>query len=447
MKNMILPLPDCLGPKSQDIIDVNDAVHSPPSSPKISTKFSTPALTLEPRCTTSSSGLHSVDKTNQSLKTKNSSTPGIITPSSSLKRASSDSIDVKRTKRLPITLVDEVLHNLVQLPLDETGQCGTLTWSTSVEHSYRTETYGVEGPGFTAEEVLNFKLEGGEKIDFSSILPHLLVDPLPPSARMCPGAVFISLNGIDALVGNGTAEGLWKEYEPLPEPKMPPIKDKKRFAAWVATQETHHEPTQSGGMRWDLVKEHYGGIAVCRKRLCTVAVAGMEQTPKYDEGKQRVYDLCKLKYASQVRESLSIFGPKATDLNCEGNLYWNPEGGPGNCNIPWHRDAERKLVIGTRWGNIRMYILWAPFYEGRPVGVPICKYLPPGALYVMSFEAAGWAPAVGGGWSAKNSKAFHWKHAAGHRIEDCLGKHEKTMKSLVRRWCIKHSKAVPDWAK
>ena len=407
-----------------------------------------PTLTTESRPTSSKNGETTQGKTDSSPKKPKAAVTGGGAPSPSLKRTCSNSTDVQRPKPSPGTPKEELLANLVQLPFPTTGQCGTLTWSTSVEHSYRTETFGCEGPGFSAAEVLGFQqMVGGEKIDFEDWLPNLLVDPLPSSAQQCPGAVFISNTGVDDLSGPGTSAGIWEEFKPLPEPQMPPLKDKKRFSEWVKTQETHHEPSPSGGMRWDLVKEHYGGIAVCRKRLCSVAVAGLQQPPSYAEGKQRVYDLNSLQWASKVRNALSVFGPKATDLNCEGNLYWTPGEGSGHCNIPWHRDAERKLVIGTRWGDIGMYIMWAPFYEGRPVGIPICRYLHPGSLYVMSFEAAGWAPKIGGGWSAKNSKAFHWKHAAGHRIVDCLGKHEKSMKSLVRRWCEKHSKSVPDWAK
>lgn len=51
-----------------------------------------------------------------------------------------------------------------------------------------------------------------------------------------------------------------------------------------------------------------------------------------------------LPYLSGIRDALpKVLGPIATDLNAEGNYYYEDKSGIG-----YHGDSERKIVIGFR---------------------------------------------------------------------------------------------------
>lgn len=104
---------------------------------------------------------------------------------------------------------------------------------------------------------------------------------------------------------------------------------------------------------------------------------------------------------NSIRESLpEVFGPKASNLICELNLYYDPK----KCGIGYHGDGERKKVICFRLGeSFPLCYQW--FYKHVPIGDRFKTVLNNGDIYIMSEKA------VGKDW--KRSSIPTLRHAAG----------------------------------
>ena len=111
-----------------------------------------------------------------------------------------------------------------------------------------------------------------------------------------------------------------------------------------------------------------------------------------------------LPYLSQIRKKLKkVLGPKANNLNAEGNYYFEEQSGIG-----YHGDAERKIVIGLSLGKttILRYNWRLPGSSAHPF-TNIDVTVNHGDIYIMSEKA------TGNDW--KKRSLVRVVHAAGHR--------------------------------
>ncbi|CAI2358303.1 Hypothetical protein MVR_LOCUS8 [uncultured virus] len=121
----------------------------------------------------------------------------------------------------------------------------------------------------------------------------------------------------------------------------------------------------------------------------------------YEEGQGTIIAYDTVPLMNTTRQALPlIFGPKATNLKCEGNYYYDVS----KCGIGFHGDAERKLVIGVRVGA-SMPLRYRWFHDCKPISEPIDFMLEDGDMYAMSEKT------VGTDW--RESTALTLRHAAG----------------------------------
>jgi len=119
---------------------------------------------------------------------------------------------------------------------------------------------------------------------------------------------------------------------------------------------------------------------------------------------------------SNLQRALGHCGWSERRLFAEINHYYDSK-----CSISFHRDLERKIVIGLRFGMVAMPIVFAFFLHQRikrtsklskgceSVGSPFTAVINirPGDLYVMSESASGVGANCGPGLKS------HFRHAAG----------------------------------
>lgn len=128
-----------------------------------------------------------------------------------------------------------------------------------------------------------------------------------------------------------------------------------------------------------------------------------DQEPNYKEGKGRIiaFDHPHIRQLERIRNVLpKIFGPKAENLQGEGNYYHDIS----KCGIGFHGDAERKIVIAQRLGEtIPIFYRW--YFDGEPVSPAMQFLIEGGDMYAMSSKA------VGTDWKRKSVLTL--RHAAG----------------------------------
>lgn len=152
---------------------------------------------------------------------------------------------------------------------------------------------------------------------------------------------------------------------------------------------------------WD-PKALIRGRVVNKIARTNLIFANKAQEPDYDIGKGRVYDFSSLPILDRIRKMLpTYFGPKARDLFCEGNHYYDMS----KCGIGLHGDSERRIVVALRIGNINMNLQYQWFQRSAPIGKRIELDLRQGDMYVMSEKA------VGTDWKSKIIPTL--RHAAG----------------------------------
>ena len=123
--------------------------------------------------------------------------------------------------------------------------------------------------------------------------------------------------------------------------------------------------------------------------------------PEYEEGKGRVVPYSEVPLTKYLKDSLSrYFGPKANDVKCEANYYYDKS----KCGIGFHGDSERRKVIGIRLGAT-MDMHWQWFRDGVVAGDRTILPLNGGDIYIMSEKA------VGTDWKSK--KIYTLRHATG----------------------------------
>ena len=134
-----------------------------------------------------------------------------------------------------------------------------------------------------------------------------------------------------------------------------------------------------------------------------------KQQSDFEKGKGTTVPWEEVPLIHNVRKELyNAFGESAKNLQCEGNLYYEPDKTTG---IGYHGDTERRKVIGVRLGK-RMNIHYMWYYNDRPRGVNVSLILEPGDIYCMSEKTVGtdWRPCKAEGWLKKR---YTLRHAAG----------------------------------
>ena len=180
-----------------------------------------------------------------------------------------------------------------------------------------------------------------------------------------PAYVLVIRNGVEAVAGSVTP--LFVEQTMLP-------KDTKAFM--------------------------YGRV-VNKKARHNLCFSKVGHKPCYEEGKGTVIAYNDVPVTKQLADGLADwFGPKAADLQMEGNYYYDIT----KCGIGYHGDSERVKVIAARLGA-PMPLYFQCFLEGAPVGPRIEIPLKDGDMYVMSEKA------VGTDW--KSRKIHTFRHATG----------------------------------
>ncbi len=155
---------------------------------------------------------------------------------------------------------------------------------------------------------------------------------------------------------------------------------------------------------WD---KHYWDVRrnkVLNKRArYNLCYGDKSQEPDYENKLGRIISLSNAPNLKKWKDSLEIlFGPKANDLELEGNLYYNIK----KCGIGFHGDGERKKVIACSLGKSRP-IVWQYYYKYNPIGEKIQVLLEDGDMYIMSEKASGFD------WKKKN--IYTIRHAAGEK--------------------------------
>jgi hypothetical protein len=134
-----------------------------------------------------------------------------------------------------------------------------------------------------------------------------------------------------------------------------------------------------------------------------------KQHSDFEKGKGTTVPWEEVPLIYNVRKELyKAFGKSAKNLQCEGNLYYEPNKSTG---IGYHGDTERRKVIGVRLGK-RMNIHYMWYYNDRPRAVNVSLILEPGDIYCMSEKTVGtdWRPCKEEGWLKKR---YTLRHAAG----------------------------------
>ena len=137
---------------------------------------------------------------------------------------------------------------------------------------------------------------------------------------------------------------------------------------------------------WDTKAKMYG--RVCNKKArYNLCFADFSQEPDYENGMGRVIYFKEEEYLSMIREQLEEDLERITNkkvpLVAEGNYYYSR-----TCNIGYHGDSERKLVIGCRFGSpMKLLYQW---HKGKTaVSEEVEFILNPGDVYIMSSKAIG----------------------------------------------------------
>lgn len=171
-----------------------------------------------------------------------------------------------------------------------------------------------------------------------------------------PAWLLIVRGGASALLGPGGAGALLAEQAGLPARGAPPD-----------------------------MKAIFRGVVKNKRARHNLCFSDTGQEPSYAEGKGRVVPFPAVPALAAVRAVLpGYFGPKARNLRCEGNYYYNP----AKCGIGFHGDAERRIVIAIRLGVERpLHFQW--YHRDKPIGERIRLKLASGDLYAMSEKAVG----------------------------------------------------------
>ena len=241
----------------------------------------------------------------------------------------------------------------------------TLTFGDSAENHV-----GMEKIGSMVSEGEGFQISDLQKIICTTEFgDQTCCYNLQDSKEKPEAAVLVLQNGVDCILSKigKTKEDLFQEQASL---EM----DKKAF------------------MYGRVVNKH------ARWNLCFDDIG---HEPDYEHGKGRVVPYENIPLTKYLRENLSkYFGPKAENLKCEANYYYDVN----KCGIGFHGDSERRKVVGVRLGaSMDLHFQW--FLDGKKVGEAVEIPLNGGDIYIISEKA------VGTDWKKKKINTL--RHATG----------------------------------
>jgi len=182
-------------------------------------------------------------------------------------------------------------------------------------------------------------------------------------------SVLIIRNGVDWLLGAGSADGLLKE---------------------------------NIAFDWDTKYWDRRRSKVLNKRArYNVCYGDTSRPAAFEQGCGTIIGYQGVPLTKALKDALpSVFGEKAKSLQLEGNYYYDIK----KCGIGFHGDTERSKVIGVRLGEpIPLVYKW--YKHAKVVSDPMVFHLEHGDMYVMSKKA------VGNDWKKRN--IYSLRHAAG----------------------------------
>ncbi|MDF1853360.1 MAG: hypothetical protein P1U85_21160 [Verrucomicrobiales bacterium] len=151
---------------------------------------------------------------------------------------------------------------------------------------------------------------------------------------------------------------------------------------------------------YDKQKKFRGAVKNSLARF-NVVIADYDQEPQYESGKGRIINFKRLPHLKKLRKCWeTVLGPIASNLNCEGNFYYDLS----KCGIGYHGDGERRIVIGCRLGD-SFPLVYKWFKNSEAVSREIRINLNGGDLFFMEDKAVGWD------W--KKKKVYSLRHSAG----------------------------------
>lgn len=254
----------------------------------------------------------------------------------------------------------------------------TITFGDQGENHKGMQKIGqMSDSGYSVEKLVavqsEFEALGAvcELIDLNQFIPftHQHI------AGNVPAAVLVVRNGVDALLGAGSADTILSEM---------------------------------GTFKWDTQALMYGQVRNKKKRH-NVCFSDFSQEPDYANGKGRVVSWDTLPYLSAFRQQLQNVGINSEELVAEGNKYYdltNPEIGIG-----FHGDMERRKVIAIRLGeSLPIHYRWFHRWKVLDPEVYAEIMINHGDMYLMSEKA------VGTDW--KRPSVLTLRHAVG--VKNCL---------------------------
>ena len=223
---------------------------------------------------------------------------------------------------------------------------------------------GLASSGFSIEDLETIETSLGERGIESELyrLDEFVEDDVEQAG------VLIIRNGVEKLVGNTPEE--------MMEEQMSFEWDKKY---------------------WDTRRKK-----VLNKRARYNVCFGKESVePNFEEKQGTIVGYDKVPILKSLKDCMGdFFGEKASDLEVEGNLYYDIK----KCGIGFHGDGERKRVIACSLGAKRP-IHWQWYHQSKPIGVRIKLEIGGGDMYIMSEKASGFD------WKRRSQKTL--RHAAG----------------------------------
>jgi len=255
----------------------------------------------------------------------------------------------------------------------------SLTFGDQAENHHGNQMIGTAlSSGFDSDDFNEF-----EKICIESKWDYEFIDLnlfLPEEIRTDDFAgVLVLRNGINLILGDGSADKLYNENICLPF-------DKKYF-------DQRRGKVLNKNARWNLC---YGDFS---------------QNANYEIGNGTVINFSDVPVLNSLRKELPKYmGNKCDNIQCELNYYYDLS----KTYIGYHGDVERKIVICARLGG--SYPLFYQWYNrSKPVGNRCDINLDHGDMYIMSEKA------VGFDW--KKSSLMTLRHASGY--EQVIKKYTK----------------------
>ena len=239
----------------------------------------------------------------------------------------------------------------------------------AIIHTGSTELGKIRNEGFTIDELTLIKDKFGDNVSLID-----LSKDLPKSVKKDnEAAILLIKNGINLIFNKEkAADKFLKEQQSLNY-------DQKYY-------ESRFDKTLNKRARYNIV---FGEENI---------------EPSEDFKVFSVKSFNDLKYLKKLRKKIGkVFGPKAVNLNAEGNHYFHHKSGIG-----FHGDAERKIVICVSLGNSSVLrYCWRKPGSSTQFGKPIDINVDHGDIYIMSEKATGFD------WKSRSK--YRLVHAAGHK--------------------------------